>query len=317
MDREEELFDRIELYLRDEMTPKDKLAFEQEIEVNPALKEQVDKQQLQLDAIEVLLESDLREQMKEWQVSDAPGAASPKQESPGRVRRLYRIGIGIAAAILILLVFRVLLDRREAKMEIVEEEKKEIEQQEDKTPIAEQDPPQEEVSPKLPDPPKESPAPQPSPPTPQVDYIAIATRNYQLPQDLQGTLRSTEEEDRSPLDAGLAAFEDKNYSKAISELRALATSIGEDEYARAQEILGHAYFLNKDYTEAAQVFEELAKDPDYESVRQYGEWYLLLSLLPQYERNKDRIDGLLNKIVDPEEFHNYRQLADALQLQLK
>ena len=65
--------DRIEAYLLGQLSPGEARAFEQEIAQNPALATEVDKQRVELRAMELLAEAELRANFQD-----------KKRKSPGR-----------------------------------------------------------------------------------------------------------------------------------------------------------------------------------------------------------------------------------------
>jgi hypothetical protein len=62
-------FEWIEAYLKGALSHDEKTAFEQELNCSPDLAQEYEMQLLEWDAMEILIERDLRQQMKDWQSS--------------------------------------------------------------------------------------------------------------------------------------------------------------------------------------------------------------------------------------------------------
>ncbi len=99
--------DRIEAYLLGQLPPAEVTAFEQEIAQNPALATEVDKQRLELRAMELLAEAELRANFQDWKAeksgaAESGGGAKVVPISSNR-RLIFRIAA--AASVLLLIGF--------------------------------------------------------------------------------------------------------------------------------------------------------------------------------------------------------------------
>ena len=74
----DKLFEKIESYLKGGLSPEEMTAFENEIKDNPKLAEAVDMHRFEWDAMEVLVETDLRDKMTQW---DKPFSLTPSVNS--------------------------------------------------------------------------------------------------------------------------------------------------------------------------------------------------------------------------------------------
>ncbi len=136
-------------------------------------------------------------------------------------------------------------------------------------------------------------------------YLALAETNYRLPTHLDGgDLKSESPTDSAtgPLSAGIRAFQSGRYQAAIRELSRVKKAADSDEYLQAREWLAHAWFKRgvetRDFRQAAEHFQWLALQKDNDAAQQdRAEWYLLLSLLPDYPQQKVRVDTLLQHIL--------------------
>lgn len=105
---ESQKFDQIEAYLSGEMNETDAAAFDQSVANDPVLAAAVDRHLIAHDAIEVMIEENLRAEMKEWSTQkkeDSDGAKIRQigsANSGGRVRRLfYSLAAAASVAILV------------------------------------------------------------------------------------------------------------------------------------------------------------------------------------------------------------------------
>lgn len=107
---ESQIFDRIEAYLSGEMNETEATAFDKEIATNKELAAAVDRHLLAHDAIEVLIEDNLRAEMKDWSAAANKNKEAKihqlgqKKESSGKVRRLF-YSLAVAASVAIMVGF--------------------------------------------------------------------------------------------------------------------------------------------------------------------------------------------------------------------
>ncbi|MEM9918055.1 MAG: hypothetical protein AAF990_08165 [Bacteroidota bacterium] len=96
----EKYYDRIEHYLSGNMSEQEQNDFDKESKENPELQMAVDLFQLSQEAIEVDVESDLRQQMNNWQAEEQPTNIRPLKVASRRRRLSY---IAAAACVLLLI----------------------------------------------------------------------------------------------------------------------------------------------------------------------------------------------------------------------
>ncbi len=308
MNFDNQLFYKIEDYLKGKLPIEEVTAFEKEIAADPSLAEMVDMHRFEKEGMEYLVEQDLRQKIKDWETN------------PTIKRRInLKIIISVAAGILIL-VFAVwfFFFKTPEKREIVNEdpptEKESIDQNE--TPKKE-----EEEKPKLRKDIAETGKEKNELSTPKTDQIersqnkllALAENNYVLPDNLSSGLRSGNSENpENILSAGLKAFADDQMEKAILEFNKIDKEKNPAEYELAQEYLAHAYFKSRQFDKSAQLFKAIADDSSFNKGE--PEWYLLLSLIGDYANKKVEADALLKKISS-DTLHSHQQ--DAIQLKAK
>lgn len=105
---ESQIFDKIEAYLSGEMTETEATTFDKEVATNKELAAAVDRHLLAHDAIEVMIEDNLRAEMKDWSAAENKNKEAKihqlgqKKESGGKVRRLvYRLAAAASVALVV------------------------------------------------------------------------------------------------------------------------------------------------------------------------------------------------------------------------
>ena len=150
------------------------------------------------------------------------------------------------------------------------------------------------------------------------DLIAMATAMHELPPDFfADNQRNGTAGGKSPLAPAEEAFRlpTPDYKKAIAALRKITPAQHPAWHAKAQEMLGHAYFGDGRYKEAAAIFQEMTRQNLPPAQHDQAEWYLLLSLLPAYDRHQREVDSLLSEMTAEGSFHEFK--AEALQVKSK
>ena len=104
----EEYFDKIEQYLADAMSEEERSSFEAEVAQNKELREAVEAHRLAQDAMEVMIEDNLRAELQKMQADTYPIQKLRKSdEQGGRVVSLRRYWprLAVAASVLLLIGF--------------------------------------------------------------------------------------------------------------------------------------------------------------------------------------------------------------------
>ncbi len=143
------------------------------------------------------------------------------------------------------------------------------------------------------------------------ELIALADASHELPTGFfPDNLKSTDGTAKSPLAPAVEALRQTppDYQKAIAEFSKIRPTEHQEEYNKAQEMLAHAYFKTGQYGKAAVIFQKRTEMGLPPALHDEAEWYLLLSLIPDYDRQKGRVDGLLKKMAGAE-FHEYHMEA--------
>jgi hypothetical protein len=322
---ERELFDRIESYLKKELSPQEVIIFEKEIVDNPELAQAVALQRLEWDAMEVIIENDLRQNMSKW---DNPISATPSPKESLRTVSKHKMGInetspkglsrsqlywlsGTAASLLIATFATVWYFNKPQvpTTEIVKTEStikmdtpsvstpSQAIENEKNTIIVGKDKqiPQNELQNRNFEAEKA--------------YLAYAESAYfksDLPQfeDMQAS--RGEAKDANNVDDAGKAYDKKDFKKAIDLLK---NTPAKDEYFMALEILAHAYFQTKNYPSALPVFKNLLKLSGKKS-HDKSEWYLLLCYLTDFKMYQAEFKALENKILSNKEHDYYTQTME-------
>lgn len=299
-------FDQIERYLKGQLSTPEMTAFEAKMADDPALKEAVDKFRLKLEMLEYLLESDLRKKMQSWQKSPQPVI---EQKTSRRLSLWWLAAAAVLTGIAIVLYYNYPHNPL-VTPPIVHKDR-------DKTDTSTHKLIPDSTS--IPRTDKLQKDPGKLRPINALAYQNLAKASYAKPQSLEGELMGVEE--LSPrannLSEAYQAYQKQDYQRIIQLLEAFPKSESSDDYNLVQELLGHAYFQKGQYQKAVQAFrilKELSKDPF--TVRQ-TEWYLALSLVPDYPNSKAELDPLLQSIILPENEHFFASKAKQLQAKLK
>lgn len=313
MEANEQLFDKIEDYLKGKLPAEEASSFEKEIAANPSLAEIVDMHRFEREGMEFLVEENLREKIKKWETH-------PPGDDNGRKGRSFYWGWGTGLAAIALIAFFTFFfyksapsgegappDRETPAREQPPEQ--DITPAESQTPsgdipIANED--KQEKEPPVPDKPQET----------KNEYLALAESFHTLPDNLSTRLKSSETESLdNTLAPGLKAFREGQYDLAIQEFSKISPEQNPAEYELAREYLAHAYFEEGQYAKAAEIFEAIAGKSSTTTLDR-AEWYLVLSLLPEYRQNKAKVDALLAKMLDPGSYHNYNERAGRLKARI-
>lgn len=286
----EEQFYRIEAYLRGELPPDEKAAFEAELKGDPALAEEVALHRLRNKVAELIVEDDLRAEASKWNAEWKEQEEKPP--APGKKGRLpwWAItGIAVALTALAWLLFRMARPTpgppekvgAEQTMPGDEPALEEGLQPQDSLP-AQQGGPQgprkglQENQPEqrltLPDKPAPSGKPRQDGPAPQ----AVAAQFLQEPPVFAGEAVRSRDAAGQRFKAATALLLQKNYRAAIDSLRTFQP--GSQFYPDARYNIGCAYYAQGNYRSAIPFLKTSAENEAY-LYAGHARWYLSLSLL--------------------------------------
>lgn len=243
------LHDKIEAYLADAMPPDERKSFEQTIAADPLMAEEVALYELEREGHELLIEQELREKALAWMGDPVPldegRAQKPAIAGRYQARFLWAIGL-VLISVFAWGLYRALRRDLPTAPQLPSETPTPLKSLEPAgetptPPIAQQNSPKPTVPGKM------EPVTAPSP------QQLLAMAYYQKP-DFAGEMRRSGR-GNSPdtaLSAAAAAWANNDSLTVISLVKSIPAS--DPYYVQAQEMLGHAYFLTKNYTKAAAAF---------------------------------------------------------------
>ncbi len=295
---QEQLKDKIEAYLSGTLSPEEQTAFETEMSADPDLRERVDWQRLERDAMEVLAEDDLRRDLARWQ-AELPKAG--KLLSPSSPIRL----IFFVVLMLGLFVAAWLWWPRPA------------------TQPTDIPPTQRDTLAPLPVP-TDAEKGKPIANEPALDkksppkHLALALKELgdgYKPDD-QTLIRTAQEKVQkgraSSFQNGLTAYSEGDYQKAIVLLK----QVPEDDstFIQANELLAHSFMKTEQYSRAVPVFRRVVatKAIPYSDRSQ---WYILLAYLADGQEESPEFKQGLQQLVD-DKGHDYQKKAKSLREKL-
>jgi hypothetical protein len=238
---------------------------------------------LENEARESLVASELSAKMKQWRQSPPP----PGKGNPKRLKYL--------TPLLMLLAFGGAAWYYLHKTEAVKQEQ----------PVQSVPPPTStpEQAPVAPMPPKQEPIAQQKPAADNRRFIALAQSNYRAP-DFASQIRGEGPAAEDALNTARQLLANKRPAEAMEALKQSPASYQSDaDYLRA-----HAMFSLKNYSASANLFGKLKTSLRYGEA---SEWYEVLALLPEFDRNKKFILSALQKI-SKDAGHTYQREAKML-----
>lgn len=298
MERNEQLFERIESYLSRKMPSGEVKSFEKEIQTNAELALELEMHRSERDAVELVIEENLRDKIKGWR-----GRADMQNEAPpppkkGRNR-------GLATTVFLTVLFggagAWYLWFNESKPSgdssgsrgVIEKESEQKATDESKNEDASNQREDKDV--------------RINRPQASVDYSDVFLRAYQRPE--AGDIARNSAVQTTPedlLNKASAAYDAKKTKEVIA---LLAPVEGGAQYLLLQQMLGHAYLQERDFARAESCFNRLIAGGDESDGTA---WYLLLSKVGQGEVNDAEFDRLIKKMIEDKD-HSYH--ADAVRLQ--
>lgn len=309
---EEQLFYKIEAYLRQELSPTEHEAFERQIAADPELAAEVELQRLQLEAIDVLVEEDLQqhrdekfqENMARWMVGDFQEEEIQweKQRKQGKRKRGWWLG-GAGAVLLSLLAgvyFLQLEEKPVAPNTGVEPLQNEnSSEEEDQNSIFDQENLEKETS-------------QPQQGQKRKEDIrklqqadnSEKNRNEQLAlynqlrqsydNSIDAKSRGSDSVNKTVLQQSYDAYATGNYQRVVELLETITPD--SSNYFRSRELLGNAYLELGAYDQAIEVFN-LISEQGPRSLARVAQRYLLLAYLAAGKLEEDGFQQLFNQAL--------------------
>ncbi len=306
---EHPLHDKIEAYLTGQMPSAEAKSFGQEIAADEQLALAVELQRLEHDAMNLLLEKDLKSKMATWDGSPPPNPF----EGQGSRSKSFKFWLPIALVALLAVwgIYQFSGTTEQAGTPSTHwpdpapaenvPSAPARENTGDTPPVA--DSPTKGTS--APNGKKD--APQPvidDKPKSQSAFLALAASTYEAPS-FQSNQRG-EGKSASILEEASVAFGEAKYQAVLNLLA--KPEAGNESLVRY--LRGHAYFKTGKYNAAAGEFKPVASDeflPDY----QEAQWFLLLSYLAQLPATKKEFEALANRLA-ADKYSDYQSKAKAL-----
>ena len=276
--------EQIEAYLLGKLDTTQKALFEKRLLEEPALAQAFQLHQLEHQAMEVLLERDLRSKMDAW---DAEAPTPPATQWKKYLWIIVLLTVALAGAGIYLLNGRTQPTTPQ------------------NTPPAQKEVPDmaNHAQPPISDTPN---LPQQKTIVRNSPLIAMAERAYS-DQAILSQLRNTSTDPQSVA----AQYASGQYVRVIHATDAVSPNA--PDYLRQMEMRGHAFFHLKNYAKAATAFKILAES-NKEPYAERSDWYLLLALAAQGEMAKKALIQQRSKILSSTEHSYYKP---TLQLEIK
>lgn len=317
MNRDEQIFDQIEAYLRGNMSAQDAAAFEAELAVDPGLADLLNTHRFERQGLEWLVERDLRAKMNAWE-RDAGQQRPQTTLRPVFVRRWWAAA-GVAA-LLLLGVFGWWLLRPQ---EDIGGPPPVVTTTKPKPPVS--TPPKTSVRPsfkppgshgddRVADSPKPSPArpapsgptiPEPAPTPATVDYAALASSYYRESDFIQKTGNGVTE---SPgYGQALDSYRSGKYAEVEKLLKPLVKL--NPNALKTRELLAHSLYRSGRFDEALPYFRDLTNSKD-KAVAERSDWALALTLLHKMPAQKALLNTVLDNILANPQHAFYEKAKD-------
>lgn len=312
----EELYDKIEAYLNGNLSEEERAAVELEIQTNPEAALEFQWQQVELEAMEAMLERDLRSKIPQWLDEDEP-LPPPENDTPtppqtSRPGRLWIAALLGAVVVLAIVAWRMDWFDESAPTEKTPSEKEKSTQQ---TPGQIAAPDEEPTEPEDPvDTQNTNPEVRPAPQSPPAGggMVAYAGKFY---KDLSFDNMRGAGQDQGPFSEALNAYKNGQYPQVLKLLDTIPEGSG---YAvRDLELKAHALYHLKKYKESAAAFAAVAAvaATKYPQFVERAQWNQLVCYTAQYPATKAAFDALLAVFI-ADSGHTYHEKALELQARL-
>lgn len=306
------LFEKIEEYLKDELPEAEKKAFEAKIQSDGQLATQVELQRFELDAIELLIEEDLRKDMAAWKNS-TDTKLSPDGRSANPLRWIFPLVIlgGIAFALYFFNPFGPNDPDEPVAAEQMRDDEKlpAIEAPQDTPPDPDPVDPDRPVAENTETAPEEEeiPTPEPAPEAkeqletaPKIssapvvasssNYLELATQAFK-----DNYLQSVPSDASEQLKAVNAVYTEGKYEATVEAVQNTFAG-SEIDYVNALEYSSAAHFRLKQFEQVEQINTTILQ-LGTAKYRERAEYNLMLALVAQEKTMSVDFTRLLNKIT--------------------
>lgn len=310
----EQLYDKIEAYLQGTLTAEERAAVEQEIKSNPEAALELQLQQVELDAMEVLLERDLRGKVSQWLDDENETPPGSGNGSPPPNPRPGRLWITIFLAVAVILAIAIWQMGRPASTNHTPSDTTPSPAQTVSPPVGPIAGQEEDIPAEKPvQPQKSTQAIRPAPDAPAAgSMLALANEFYEGLSFTNVREGITDSSDRDPLANAIAAFEKGAFKQALKLLNEVPA--GSNYIIRAREMKAHALFQLKNYSESAEIFSAVAASgiPPYAERAQWNQLVCYAATLPA---SQAAFDTLVAELL-ADDGHAYHEKAKTLTARL-
>ncbi len=305
----EELYNKIEAYLKGTLPPEERAAVKQEIASNPEAALELQLQQVELEAMEFLLEQDLRTKASHWLAEDdAPPPAAPGAVPPAPHTRRFLlwpvVALGVVAVLAVLVWQLKPVTPPLPELEGIKTENPAVQDANQSGPIAEPTIQAESM------PPADT-----RPPVKNAEKKAVFAAAGSFYEDLPlSNVRKGEpgQADEDPIAAAFRAYEQKQFRQALTLLNEVPA--GSSFAVRALELKAHVLYQLKNYEESAKLFAEVVAK-GLAPYNDRAQWNQLVCYAVLYPTSKAELQVLLSAILADKD-HPYHEKAIELQAKL-
>lgn len=266
--------EKIEAYLTGQLRPDEALLFEQEMTRDKELATEVSMRRLEHDAMELMLEKDLKARMAKWKDNPPPNPfdVPPPPLENGFNWKKWLPFLGLAILVFSGLFYFTRPNTPQTTAPATPTEQPGLPSTTDKpdVPIATDE---EKAQPEQPTTPIQQPKQERPAPQRESAYIALANDYYDVTGFSSGLKGGGSE--KSVIDQAAEAFDAKQFAKTIELLEKPEAG----NQSQVRYLRGHAYFNLGRFKDATVEFEAVATR--FASDKQSAQWYLLLTYLAQ------------------------------------
>jgi hypothetical protein len=287
---------KIRSFLKGRLSEEEASAFKKEIAEDDTLRKAVDLQRKEIAVFEYWLKEDLKNKLAQWDKEDAQEQTPEARKTQGWKTKWW-LFLGLFILLTSALVF---YKFKTAPVDLPKKKSKPkapIEQSKESQPLPNN---QDIKTNSITEPPQAIKNPDETKklvtPARQKELLALAV---DLHQEGVSTLDLSGRNIDQKLTQAESLFEKQLYKDVIELLQKQSIDPQQaEQYLTQQELLGHSFFMEGKYDEAAKAFQNIAAQGHEASISHPAEWNMLLSWLSDYNKNHKKIDSLLKKMLD-------------------
>jgi Anaphase-promoting complex, cyclosome, subunit 3 len=304
-----ELYEKIDAYLRKQLSAQEKNAFEAAIAKDEDLAMEVEIQRLYIDAGEVLIEQDLKEQVNNWkaEIKSSQDSTTTNEPIPPTTKtaasKAYLLAIVAVVVMALLVLYLLWLNSAQSGTGDQSEPNKDQQNLQDSPRSNSKDSTSlERNQQQLPGNTREQKTPNDKPPIAKGPIADLLNEYYESPT---GTIRSPQPgEVESPYELAARNYNDGQYATALNQLANIPPTA--PNLNNIQLLKAYCHFQLQHYAEAEAIFSDLAK-----LKMASADWGLAMTFLAQGPKAIDKLRAKL-ELIRSEPFHDYGGRAEKL-----